>query len=172
MTLPILLALLNATDPCAYLPEQDVRDIFAVPAGTPVRAVRSDSCSYLWMGVPPTAAQLREALMSGKRLPPRANESVTLRVEPFPNALKELESRYQLLTNGYTVERDGQPLQVRPQKLEWVPNVGEKAYWIPSLSQLVVARKGQLFSLVVKKQMAKADLINTAATAAQAILRR
>ncbi len=172
MITPFLLALMAAADPCALLPEQDVRQLFEIPETTPIRALRADSCSYIWMGLPPTGPQLREALMSGKRLPPRANESLSLRIEPIPNAVKELDARFEKLTKGYTIERDGEQVAVRPQKLEWVANVGEKAYWIPGLSQLVVARKNQLFSLVVKKQMKPADLVNAATTAAQAVLRR
>jgi len=173
MLYPVLFALMTVTDPCGYLPEQSLRQIFEIPEFTPVRTVRADSCSYLWMGVPPTGAQLREALMSGRRLPARANESVSLRIEPVGNALKELDARFELLTKGYTVDRDGQQLKVRPQALQWVPNVGEKAFWNASLSQLVVARKGELFSLVVKKQTREPnDLINLAVTAAQAALRK
>ena len=71
--------------------------------------------------------------MDGKRLPPRANESVSLRIEPVANAVKELEVRFEQLTKGYTSERNGQQLTVQPQKLEWVPNVGEKAFWNESL---------------------------------------
>ena len=167
-----LLALMAAADPCVYLPEQDVRQIFEIPELTPIRTVRADSCGYIWMGLPPTGPQLREALMAGKRLPPRANESLSLRIESFPSAIKELDARYEKLTKGYTVERDGQQLTVRPQKLEWVPDVGEKAYWNTSLSQLVVARKGDLLSVVVQKRMKPADLRNAAATAAQAALRK
>lgn len=171
MTL-FLFALMAATDPCSYLPEQDVRQLFEIPEATPVRAVRADSCSYIWMGLPPTGPQLREALMSGKRLPPRANESLSLRIEPVGNAIKELDARFEKLSKGYTVDRDGQQLAVRPQQLEWVPNVGEKAFWNASLNQLVFARKNELFSLVVKKQLKPADLLNVATTAAQAALRR
>jgi hypothetical protein len=171
MTL-FLLAFMAAIDPCAYLPEQDVRQLFEIPETTPIRAVRADSCSYIWMGLPPTGPQLREALMSGKRLPPRANESLSLRMEAVTNAVKELEARFEKLAKGYTVERDGQQLQVRPQQLEWVPNVGEKAFWNASLNQLVVARKNELFSLVVKKQLKPAELLSVAVTAAQAALRK
>lgn len=173
MWYPVLFALMTATDPCGYLPEQALRQIFEIPEFTPVRTVRADSCSYLWMGLPPSSAQLREALMSGRRLPARTNESVSLRIEPVGNALKELEARFELLSKGYTVDRDGQQLKVRPQTLKWVPNVGEKAFWNASLSQLVVARKGELFSLVVKTQTREAgDLMNLATTAAQAALRK
>jgi hypothetical protein len=167
-----LLALMAASDPCVYLPERDVRQIFEIPELTPIRTVRADSCGYIWMGPPPSGPQLREALMAGKRLPPRANESLSLRIETFPSAMKELDARYDKLTKGYTVERDGQQLTVRPQKLEWVPDVGEKAYWNASLSQLVVARKSDLLSVVVQKRMKPADLRNAAATAAQAALRK
>jgi len=170
--IPVLLALAAATDPCSYLPEPDVRQIFEVPDTTPIRAVRADSCSYLWMGLPPTGAQLREALMAGKKLPPRANESLSLRVEAVPSAIKELDARFEKLTKGYTVDRDGQQLTVKPQQLEWVPNVGEKAFWNASLNQLVAARKNELFSIVVKKLMAPSDLRNAAITAAQAALRK
>jgi hypothetical protein len=90
----------------------------------------------------------------------------------MPNAIKELDARFEKLTKGYTVDRDGQQLTVRPQKLSWVPNVGEKAFWNESLSQLVVARKNELFSFVVKKQMKPTDLVNVATTAAQAALRK
>ena len=172
MMTPFLLAFLAAVDPCSYLPEKDVRQLFEIPETTPIRAVRADSCSYIWMGLPPSGPQLREALMAGKRLPPRANESLSLRIEPVPNAIKELDARFEKLTKGYTVERDGKELSVKPQQLEWVPNVGEKAFWNSSLSQLVVARKNELFSLVVKKQMKPADLLAAAATAAQAALRK
>ena len=171
MTL-FLFALMAAADPCSYLPEQDVRQLFEIPETTPIRAVRADSCSYIWMGLPPTGPQLREALMSGKRLPPRANESLSLRIEPVANAVKELDARFEKLSKGYTVDRDGQQLTVRPQQLEWVPNVGEKAFWNSSLNQLVFARKNELFSLVVKKQMKPSDLLNVATTAAQAALRK
>lgn len=169
---PLLFAFLAAVDPCSYLSEQDLRQIFEIPESTPVRVVRSDSCGYLWMGLPPTGAQLREALMSGRRIPPRSNDSLSLRIEPVPNAVKELEARYEKLSKGYTVDRDGQQLPVRPQKLEWVPNVGDKAYWNASLSQLVVARKNDLFSVVVKKQLKPADLLNAATTTIQAALRK
>ena len=172
MTTAFLFAFLAAIDPCSYLPEQDVRQLFEIPETTPIRAVRADSCSYIWMGLPPSGPQLREALMAGKRLPPRANESLSLRIEPVTNAVKELDARFEKLTRGYTVERDGQRLAVRPQQLEWVPNVGEKAFWNASLNQLVVARGNELFSLVVKKQMKPADMVNAAATAAQAALRK
>ena len=172
MTPVFLFALMAAADPCAYLPEQDVRQIFEIPEFTPIRTIRSDSCGYIWMGPPPTGPQLREALMAGKRLPPRANESLSLRIEAFPSAVKELDARYEKLTKGYTVERDGQQLTVRPQKLQWVPDVGEKAYWNASLSQLVVARKGDLFSVVIQKRLKPSDLVNAATTAAQAALRK
>ena len=79
---------------------------------------------------------------------------------------------HEKLAKGYTVDRDGRQLTVKPQQLEWVPNVGEKAFWNASLNQLVVARKNELFSLVVKKQLKSADLANLAATAAQAALRK
>jgi len=171
MTL-FLFALMAAADPCSYLPEQDVRQLFEIPETTPIRAVRADSCSYIWMGLPPTGPQLREALMSGKRLPPRANESLSLRIEPVAHAVKELDARFEKLSKGYTVDRDGQQLTVRPQQLEWVPNVGEKAFWNASLNQLVFARKNELFSLVVKKQLKPSDLLNVATTAAQAALRK
>jgi hypothetical protein len=169
---PLFLAFLAAVDPCMLLPEKDVRQLFEIPEMTPIRAVRSDGCSYIWMGLPPTGPQLREALMSGKRLPPRANESLSLRIEPVNNGVKELDARFELLTKGYTVERDGHQLPVRPQKLEWVPNVGEKAFWNESLSQIVVARKNELISVVVKKQLPATVLVNAATTAAQAVLRR
>lgn len=173
MLYPILFALMTVTDPCSYLPEQALRQVFEIPEFTPVRTLRADSCSYLWMGLPPTGAELREALMSGKHVPPRPNESVSLRIEPVTNAIRELDARFEMLTKGYTVERDGQQLKVRPQQLQWIPNVGEKAFWNASLSQLVVARKGELVSLVVKKQTREpADLINLATTAAQAALRK
>lgn len=110
--------------------------------------------------------------MSGKRVPGRANESLSLRIELIPNAVKELEARFGKLSKGYQVERDGRELQVKPQQLEWVPNVGEKAFWNASLSQLVVARKNELFSLVIRKQLKPADLVNVAATAAQSALRK
>jgi len=168
----LLLLALAAIDPCSYLPEKDLRQIFEIPELTPVRTVRSDSCSYLWMGLPPTGPQLREALMSGKRVPPRANESFSMRVEPVAGAVKELDARFEKLTKGYTVDRDGQVLTVKPQKLSWVPNVGDKAFWNESLSQLVVARKNELMSFVIRKKMSPADLINLASTAAQAALRR
>lgn len=169
---PLFLAFLAAVDPCMLLPEKDVRQLFEIPDTTPIRAVRADSCSYIWMGLPPTGPQLREALMAGKRLPPRANESLSLRIEPVNNGVKELDARFELLTKGYIVERDGRQLPVRPQKLEWVPNVGEKAFWNESLSQIVVARKNELISVVVKKQLPATVLVNAAATAAQAVLRR
>ncbi|MFN0102688.1 MAG: hypothetical protein ACKV2U_11430 [Bryobacteraceae bacterium] len=172
MTTPLLFAFLSAVDPCEYLPEKDVRQVFEIPEMTPIRIVRSDSCNYLWMGLPPTGPQLREALMAGKRVPPRANESLSLRIEAVVNAVKELDARFEKLSKGYTVERDGQQLTVRPQQLEWVPNVGEKAYWNLSLNQLVVARKNELFSLVVKKQLKPAELLGVATTAAQAALRK
>jgi hypothetical protein len=172
MTPLLLFSLLAAADPCAYLPEPDVRQILEIPEFTPIRTIRADSCAYIWMGPPPSAPQLREALMAGKRLPPRASESLNLRVEAFPSAIKELDARYEKLTKGYTVQRDGQQLTVRPQKLEWVSGVGEKAYWNVSLNQLVVARKGELFSFVIQKRLNPADLINAAATAAQAALRK
>lgn len=171
MMTPLLFAFFAAIDPCAVLSEQDVRQIFEIPDSQPIRAVRADSCSYLWMGLPPTGPQLREALMSGKRLPPRANESLSFRIEPVSNAVKELAARYEKLTKGYSVEIDGHQRQVRPQNLEWVPNVGEKAYWNPELNQLVVARKGALLSVVVQKRLKPADLVNAATTAAQALLR-
>src|SRR6187402_1433586 len=104
MTL-FLFALMAAADPCSYLPEQDVRQLFEIPETTPIRAVRADSCSYIWMGLPPTGPQLREALMSGKRLPPRANESLSLRIEPVAHAVKELDARFEKLSKGYTVDR-------------------------------------------------------------------
>lgn len=172
MTILFLLAFPAALDPCSYLPEKDVRQLFEIPETTPIRVVRADSCNYIWMGLPPSGPQLREALMAGKRLPPRANESLSLRIEPVANAVGELDARFEKLTRGYTVERDGQQLTVRPQQLEWVPNVGEKAFWNASLNQLVAARGNQLFSLVVKKQMKPGDLMNAAATAAQAVLRK
>jgi hypothetical protein len=168
----LLFALASLTDACGYLPEQEVRQVFEIPATTPIRTLRADGCSYLWMGLPPTGPQLREALMSGKRLPPRANESLSVRIETVPSAVRELDARFELLSKGYTVERDGRQLPVRPQKLEWVPNVGDKAFWNASLSQLVVARGSQLFSFVVKKQIKPAELRDAAATAAQAALRR
>ncbi len=169
---PLLFALIAAIDPCSYLPEKDVRQLFEIPEMSPIRTVRADSCSYLWMGVPPSGPQLREALMAGRHVPPRANESLSLRIEPVANAVKELDARFEKLSKGYTVERDGQELKVRPQELRWVPNVGEKAFWNASLNQLVVARKNELFSLVVKKNLPPAELINVATTAAQAALRR
>jgi len=172
MMTPLFLAFLAAIDPCAYLPEQDVRQLFEIPESTPLRAVRADSCSYIWMGLPPTGPQLREALMAGKRLPPRANESISLRIEPVTNAVKELDARFDKLAKGYSVDRDGQELKVKPQQLEWVANVGEKAFWNASLSQLVVARKNELFSLVVRKNLKPAELVNAAATAAQSALRK
>lgn len=170
---PLFLAFLAAIDPCAYLPERDVRQVFEIPDSTPIRTVRADSCSYIWMGVPPTGPQLRDALMAGRGVPPRANESVSLRVEPVTNAVKELDARFERLSRGYTVERDGQQLAVKPEKLEWIPNVGEKAFWNESLGQLVVARKNALFSFVVKKPVRlPSDLVNLAATAAQSALRK
>ncbi len=169
---PLLFFFLATTDPCSYLPEPELRQVLEIPESTPIRAVRADSCGYIWMGLPPTGPQLREALRSGRRLPARANESFSIRIEPMPNAIKELDARFEKLTKGYTVDRDGQQLTVRPQKLSWVPNVGEKAFWNESLSQLVVARKNELFSFVVKKQMKPTDLVNVATTAAQAALRK
>lgn len=172
MITPILFAFLAAADPCSYLPEQDLRQLFEIPELTPVRTVRADSCSYMWMGLPPTGPQLRDALMSGKRLPGRANESFSLRIEPVSNGVKELEIRFEKLSKGYSVERDGRELKVKPQQLEWVPNVGEKAFWNASLSQLVVARGNELFSFVLKKQLNPADLVSAATTAAQSALRK
>jgi hypothetical protein len=168
----LLLALAAAVDPCTFLPEQDVRQLFEIPDTTPVRTVRSDSCTYIWMGLPPSGPQLRAALKAGKRLPARANESVSLRVEAVGDAVKEIEARYAKLTKGYTVERNGQEIAVRPEKLEWVPNVGEKAFWNASLRQLLVARRHELFSVVVKKDLRPEDMVNLAATAAQSVLRK
>lgn len=170
--IPVLFAVLAALDPCAYLPERDVRQLFEISDFTPIRAMRADSCTYLWMGPPPTGPQLREALMAGKRLPPRANESVSLRVEMVPDAVKEIDARFEKLTKGYTVERDGQRLAVRPEKLEWVPNVGDKAFWNQSLHQLLVARKHELISLVLNKKLRPAEMVNLASTAAQSALRK
>lgn len=169
---PLLFAFLATIDPCSYLPEKDVRQIFEVHEMTPIRAVRADGCSYMWMGLPPSGPQLREALMSGKRVPARANESVSIHVEPTQHAVKELDARHERLEKGYKVDRDGRELEVKPQHLQWVPNLGEKAYWNVSLSQLVVARKDELFSFVVRKQLPPADLLNLATTVAQAALRK
>lgn len=172
MTHVLIFALLAAGDPCAILPEASVRQIFEIAEGTPVRVVRSDSCNYLWMGVPPTGPQLREALMSGRGVPPRTSESISIRIEPTPDAIKELDARYEKLSKGYTVERDGQQLAVKPQKLTWVHDVGDKAFWNESLQQLVVARKGELVSFVLRKLLPQNELINLATTAAQAALRK
>ncbi len=168
----LLFALLAAADPCSYFSEKDVRELFEIPAQTPVRTVRADSCGYLWMGLPPTGQELREALMKGRHVPPRANESISFRIEPQPNAVKVLEARYELLSKGYTSDRDGQQLKVRPQKLEWVPNVGEKAFWNESLTQLVAARKNEIFSVVIRKQMRPSDMVNAATTILQTALRK
>ncbi|MBI2686049.1 MAG: hypothetical protein HYX27_07015 [Acidobacteria bacterium] len=171
--IPLLFAFLATPDPCSYLPEQEVRQVFEIHEMTPIRVVRADSCSYLWMGLPPTGQQLREALMAGRHVPPRANESLSIRIEPVAHAIKELDARFEKLLKGYSVDRDGQELKVKPQNLQWVPNVGEKAFWNDSLNQLVVARKNELVSFVVKKPgKPQADVMNLAITAAQAAMRK
>ena len=113
----LLFALASLTDACGYLPEQEVRQVFEIPSTTPICMLRADGCSYLWMGLPPTGPQLREALMSGKRLPPRANESLSIRIETVPSAVRELDARFDLLSKGSTVERAGRPLPRPPRPL-------------------------------------------------------
>lgn len=167
----LLLAL--AIDPCTVLPELDVRQIFEVPAATPVRQVRADSCTYMWMGLPPSTAELRDALRNGRKRPSRDSESVSLRIEPLAKPVAEIEARFEKLAKGYAVERDGEQRTVKPQRIAWVNGLGEKAYWNASLSQLVVARKDALISVVVKRVVAKPeDLANLAQTIAQSVLRK
>lgn len=162
-----------AIDPCSLLPEPDVRQIFEVPAGTPVRQVRADSCTYMWMGLPPSTAELRDALRNGRKRPPRDNESVSLRVEPLAKPVAELETRFGKLEKGYAVERDGEQRSVKPQKIAWIGGLGEKAYWNASLNQLVVASKDALVSIVVKRTVSRPeDLANLARTIAQSVLRK
>lgn len=162
-----------ALDPCTLLPEPDVRQIFEVPANTPVRQVRADSCTYMWMGLPPSTAELRAALRDGRKRPPRDNESVSLRVEPLAKPVAEIEARFDKLAKGYPVDRDGEQRVVKPQKIAWISGLGEKAYWNASLNQLVVARKDALISVVVKRVVSKPeDLANLAQTIAQSVLRK
>jgi len=162
-----------ALDPCALLPELEVRQIFEVPANTPVRQVRADSCTYIWMGLPPSTAELRAALRSGRKRPSRDNESVSLRIEPLAKPLAEIETRFDKLAKGYNVDRDGEQRVVKPQQIAWVGGLGEKAYWNASLSQLVVARKDALISVVVKRVVSKPeDLAGLAQTIAQSVLRK
>lgn len=162
---------LAAADPCAVLPEAQVRQIFELLDGVPVRTVRADGCSYLWKGLPPTGPQLREALMSGKRVPPRPDESVSIRVETPADSRKELEARYSLLEKGYTVERDGRSLTVKPQQVARTPAVGDVAFWNGTLHQLVLVDGPELISIVVKKGLDDADLRRLAETAGQAAVR-
>ena len=96
----LLFAFLAAADPCTYFTEQDLRQLFEIPPQTPVRIVRADSCGYLWMGLPPTGPQLREALMSGKHEFKNGvthtileRERMSLQTYTLPQALK---------TVGYT----------------------------------------------------------------------
>jgi hypothetical protein len=168
-----LLLLAAAVNPCSLLTEKEVREVLEVPATTPMRTAQADSCTYVWLGPPPSTEELRDALMRGKPRPARDPESVSLRIEKVRDSMQEMSERFEKLSKGYRVERDGRQLEVKPQQLEWVPNVGEKAYWNATLSQLVAARKGELVSLVLKKpNLRPADLANTAATIVQIVLRK
>ncbi|MBM3785934.1 MAG: hypothetical protein FJW30_16355 [Acidobacteria bacterium] len=167
----LLLAL--SIDPCALLPEKDVREIFEIASNTPVRVVKSDSCTYVWLGPLPSLAELRLALRDGKKRPSRDNESVSLRIEPNPQALRELDARFEKLTKGFSVDRGGDVREVKPQTVEWVAGLGEKAYWNASLRQLVIARKDSLLSVVIQRpSLRPADLSNLARTVAQSALRK
>lgn len=169
----VLFALFAAADPCTYLPEAVVREIFELPVATPISTAKAHSCTYIWRGAQPSAAQLRDALIAGKQLPKRDSESVSLQVEEITNAAQTVQLRYATLSKGYTVDRDGRQLVVKPQKLEWVESFGERAYWNETLSQLVVARKNELLSVVVKKpSLRSADLKNLAETVMNSVLRK
>ena len=162
-----------ALDPCTLLPELDVRQIFEVPAATPVRQLRADSCTYVWMGLPPSTAELRDALRNGRKRPSRDSESVSLRIEPHTKPVAEIEARFAKLEKVYAVDRDGEQRAVKPQQIAWINGLCEKAYWNASLNQLVVARKDALVSVVVKRVVSKPEhLAGLAQTIAHSVLRK
>jgi hypothetical protein len=167
----LLLAL--SLDACSLLPEKDVRQLFEISPNTPVRTVKSDSCTYVWLGPLPSTAELREALRNGRKRPARHSESVSLRVEPNAQPLREIEARFEKLSKGFQVERDGETREVKPQQVEWVAGLGEKAFWNASLRQLVIARKDTLLSVVVQRPASDPKgLANLAQTVAQSALRK
>ena len=53
MMTPLLFALAGRRRSLHLPAGADVRQLFEIPDSTPVRAVRADSCTYVWMGLPP-----------------------------------------------------------------------------------------------------------------------
>jgi hypothetical protein len=120
-----------ATQPCAYFPEALVRETFAPLAQQKLVQDEKGACRWNVAG------------------PAVKRQGVSLNFQVRGVTAKTIDTLFNRMKNGVNQTVNGKQVVIAPKEVEWVPGVGDKAFWNHDLQQLAVSAKGVLFYVTV-----------------------